>query len=159
MHMNEHSDGRSDGQSKPSDIPDNIILCGFMGTGKSTVGKIVAERLGWMFVDTDELIEKMAGRPIRQIFSEFGETWFRDLESDLCQSLADFDHLIIATGGGIVLRPENRERLLRAGLVICLTASAQEIASRLVHVTNRPLLAVKNPVDQITQLLTDRTSV
>ncbi len=136
--------------------PENIILCGFMGTGKTTVGKLVAERLGWRFVDTDQVIEEQQGRSIKAIFASDGEAAFRRMEAALCIELAGWRQTVIATGGGIVLNPANRANLNHAGLVICLEASAQEIATRLAGVTDRPLLAGPDPVSRIQHLLAAR---
>ncbi|MBX3083050.1 MAG: shikimate kinase [Anaerolineae bacterium] len=134
----------------------NIILCGFMGTGKSTIGRIVASRLGWQFVDTDQVIETRQGRTIREIFEGTGEDAFRQLETDLCKELATWTNHVVATGGGIVLRPENRDLLRQAGMVICLEASAEEIFRRLQHATNRPLLSSPDPQQRIRELLEAR---
>ena len=136
--------------------PENIILCGFMGTGKTTVGRIVAAMLGWRFWDTDAQIEAQLGRPISQIFAEDGEAYFRRWESAICQELARRRHEVIGAGGGIVLNPANREALSRAGLVICLDAPADEIAARLAGMTDRPLLAGPDPAKRIAELLAAR---
>jgi shikimate kinase len=136
--------------------PENIVLCGFMGTGKTTVGRIVAARLGWRFWDTDALLEAQLGRPISQIFAEDGEAFFRRRESTMCQELAWRRHEVIGTGGGIVLDPANREALNQAGLAICLDAPADEIAARLAGVTDRPLLAGPDPAKRIAELLAAR---
>ncbi|MCC7451854.1 MAG: shikimate kinase [Anaerolineae bacterium] len=138
--------------------PANIILCGFMGTGKTTIGQIIAKRLGWPFVDTDQVIEERQGKAIRMIFAEEGEPFFRRLESDLCMELATWRQTVIATGGGIVVNPDNRAALQRAGLVVCLDAPAEEIAARLAGVTDRPMLAGGDPAARIRELLTARTS-
>src|SRR4051812_8953129 len=86
---------------------DNIILCGFMGTGKTTIGQRVSARLDWQFIDTDQVIEARQGRLIREIFAQDGEPAFRRLESELCLELSSWRHMVIATGGGIVLNPDN----------------------------------------------------
>ena len=138
--------------------PENIILCGFMGTGKSTVGRLIAERLGWRFVDTDQLIEERAGRTVKDIFAQDGEAVFRQWESRICQELAALQKTVIATGGGIVLNPDNRDALARAGLVVCLDAPASEIVARLAGVTDRPLLAGADPVTRVAELLAARAS-
>ncbi len=138
-------------------IPENIILCGFMGTGKTTVGKLVAARLGWRFVDTDNLIEaRLGGRPVSRIFAEDGEAVFRQWESRICEDLARSEHDVIATGGGVVLNPANREALSRAGMVVCLEAPAEEIVARLAGVTDRPLLAGADPHARVGELLAVR---
>jgi shikimate kinase len=134
----------------------NIILCGFMGTGKSTIGRIVASRLGWQFVDTDHVIEARQGKTIREIFESEGEDSFRQLETDLCKELSTWTKHVVATGGGIVLRPENRMLLKQAGMTICLEAPAEEIFRRLQHATNRPLLAGPDPQQRIKELMEAR---
>jgi len=138
--------------------PANIILCGFMGTGKTTIGQIIAGRLGWSFVDTDQVIEERQGKAIRMIFAEAGEPYFRRLESDLCIELATWRQTVIATGGGTVVKPENRAALQRAGLVVCLDAPAEAIAARLAGVTDRPMLAGDDPAARIRELLAMRVS-
>jgi shikimate kinase len=134
----------------------NIILCGFMGTGKTTVGQIIAARLGWSFVDTDALIESRQGRSVQVIFAQEGEGPFRQLEHALCEELIGWRRTVIATGGGIVIDPVNRANLARAGLVICLEAPADEIMRRLADQTDRPLLAGADPAQRIADLLARR---
>jgi shikimate kinase len=138
----------------------NIILCGFMGTGKTTVGKIVAARLGWEFSDTDSVIEGWLGRSIKQIFAEDGEAVLRYWENRYCEEMIRLHNQVIATGGGIVVNPANREAMSRAGLVICLDAPAEEIAARLsgmeMGITDRPLLAGADPTKRIADLLASR---
>lgn len=120
----------------------NIILCGFMGTGKTTIGKIVAARLNWAFADTDQVIEKRQGQPVAAIFAERGEAAFRQLERDLCEEMAtEWRHHVIATGGGMVVSRANRESLSRAGVLICLDATPEQLAARLANKNDRPLLA------------------
>ncbi len=127
-----------------------------MGTGKSSVGRILADRLGWQFVDTDSLIEQREGRTVSAIFAGDGEAKFRDLESTVAAELVNYDHHVIATGGGIVLRQENLACLERSGLVICLDAAADEIARRLAQFTDRPLLAGADPAARVAELLVQR---
>jgi shikimate kinase len=127
-----------------------------MGTGKSTIGRMVASRLGWQFADTDQVIEARQGQTIRDIFEQHGEAAFRQLEAELCAELASWREHVIATGGGIVLRPENRDHLRRAGVVICLEAPPEEIYRRLQHATNRPLLNAPDPLARIRELLVAR---
>jgi len=140
-------------------VADNIILVGFMGTGKTTAGKLTAERLGWRFMDTDALLEKRAGKPVAEIFAQDGEAAFRALETTLCTELVGWHNTVIATGGGIILDPANREGLLRAGLVICLVASAKQIASRIKHDADRPLLAGADRLARVEALLTSRAAI
>jgi shikimate kinase len=118
----------------------NIVLVGFMGTGKTFVGKLLAERLGWRFVDSDHWIELRQNQTIPEIFRDHGEAIFRKLETQaLVEILAGKDQ-IIATGGGAVLAAENREAMLANGFVIALTASPEEIILRVGRDQNRPLL-------------------
>lgn len=120
----------------------NIILCGFMGTGKTTVGKLVAARLGWQFADTDQVIEARCGKRVSAIFAEEGEAAFRQMERDLCHEIAaSWRGYVIATGGGMVLDATNRELLRRSGCLICLDLPPEHLARRLAGKTDRPLLA------------------
>lgn len=134
----------------------NIIITGFMGTGKTTVGREVARRLGRPFVDMDALIEERAGMPVARIFTEAGEATFRAMESALCAELSASDGLVIATGGGTLVAPENRERMLASGVVILLTATPDEILRRIGDDTTRPLLQVPDPRARIVELLAAR---
>ena len=108
-----------------------IYLIGYRGTGKSTVGPLLAARLGWRFVDADELLERRAGRTIQEVFAAEGETGFRDREQAILNELATLEKHVIATGGGVILRPANRERLRASGLVAWLAASPATIWQRL----------------------------
>lgn len=118
---------------------DNIVITGFMGTGKSTVGEIVARRLDREFVDMDNLIESRAGTTIPLIFSERGEAAFRALEHELAGELSAQSDLVIATGGGTLVRPELRAVMGASGRLICLNASKDDIRRRLGESNNRPL--------------------
>lgn len=134
----------------------NLILIGFMGTGKSSIGRLVSQRLRFQFVDTDALIVERAGREISDIFAQHGEPHFRDLETRAIESLALRERYVIATGGGAVLREENR-RLLRAlGFVVLLTAREKTILDRVGHGHRRPLLHTANPSAKIAELLAAR---
>jgi shikimate kinase len=110
-----------------------IFLVGLRGTGKTTVARLLAERLGWQWADADTVLESRHGRSIRQIFAEEGETGFRDKEAALLEELCDRQRHVLATGGGVVLRPENCRRLRAAGLVIWLTADPATLWDRLQH--------------------------
>lgn len=134
----------------------NIVLVGFMGTGKSCVGKQLAKRLGMTFLDMDELIVQRTGKPIPRIFGENGEAHFRSLEREESQRLSGKKGLVIATGGGIVLNPDNIRDLGRTGLVVCLSATPEAILQRVGGDTNRPLLAGGDPMKKITDLLGKR---
>src|SRR3972149_7672422 len=111
----------------------NIVLVGFMGTGKSVVGKKLAKVLKRELVDTDKLIEKKAGKPIPDIFSENGEPYFRELESKVIEDISKKEKCIIITGGGVVLREENITNLKKNGVIICLNASPKIIYERVKH--------------------------
>ncbi|MGQ9631216.1 MAG: shikimate kinase [bacterium] len=117
----------------------NIVLVGFMGTGKSSVGRILSQRLGMGFRDVDESIEKEAGMSIQEIFERFGEERFRKMEENAIERVCSGDGLIIAAGGGAVLRTQNLENMKRNGVVICLTASPEAIISRIERSGNRPI--------------------
>lgn len=117
----------------------NIVLTGFMGTGKTTVGRLVADFIRWKFVDADEEIVARVGRSIPEIFAQDGEEGFRRYESAVCQSLAARSQHVIATGGGMLVDPSNRAVMMAAGFVICLTASPDAIRQRLTSFEGRPL--------------------
>ena len=134
----------------------NIILTGFMGTGKTTVGKEVAKRLGRQFVDLDDLIAERAGKPIPDIFAQDGEPAFRDLESAVCQELREPAGLVIATGGGAALNPANRAALEAGGGVICLDAAPAAIVRRLAGGNGRPLLVGPDRHARVAELLSQR---
>ena len=118
----------------------NIVLIGFMGTGKSAVGQILARRLGWAFADTDQRVATRERATIPQIFARHGETYFRDAEARVIAELAARSDLVIATGGGAVLRPDNMQRLRAHGWIVSLTAPADALLKRLADGERRPLL-------------------
>ena len=134
----------------------NLALAGFMGVGKSTVGRMVAENLGFEFLDTDERIEREAGRSIREIFADHGEEVFRSMERKLVESLAERAGLVISTGGGLIVDPENLDSLQQHSLVVCLWASAETIYERVRHMTHRPLLQAPDPQARIREMLAAR---
>ena len=138
--------------------PKNILLIGFMGSGKSSIGRELSQVLGYPVVDTDALIVEQAGKPIPRIFAEDGEEAFRDLESSVLADLEQDDtkRRIISTGGGIILRPENRDRLRRLGYVVWLVVSPGEILKRTSRNRDRPLLNNDNPEETIARLLEER---
>ncbi|RKX45931.1 MAG: shikimate kinase [Verrucomicrobia bacterium] len=133
----------------------NIVLVGFMGTGKTTVGRLLAEQTGMPLVDMDSMIEERAGKSITDIFAQDGEPHFRTLERRMVQELASKNSQVISTGGGIVINPENISDYEKTGLVVCLLASAEEILDRVRHDDTRPLLA-GDKQDKILQLLESR---
>jgi shikimate kinase len=134
-----------------------IVLIGFMGTGKSTLGRIIAERLGYRFLDTDEFIESREERPISVIFATNGESYFRKLEEEAAGIIAGEDQMVVATGGGFVLNPDNLTRIRPGSVIISLTAEPQAIYERIRYNTDRPLLAVPDPVQRINELLQARS--
>jgi shikimate kinase len=108
-----------------------LFLIGYRGTGKTTVARLLAGRLGWAGLDADDLLEARAGQTIRAVFAEEGEAGFREREAAVLEELCRRPRCVVATGGGVVLRPENRQRLKEAGLVVWLTADAETIWARL----------------------------
>jgi 3-dehydroquinate synthase len=136
----------------------NIIITGFMGTGKTAVGQAVAERLGRVFIDMDEIIEQRAGKSIQAIFEEDGEAEFRRMEADLCRELAAERDIVVATGGGALVSQANREVLAHGGVLICLTAAPKDIHRRLQATGDRPLLSVPDRQQRIIELLRQRAA-
>ncbi len=134
----------------------NIVLIGFMGTGKSTIGKLLAKQLDFQFVDVDAGIEQQAGKSITQIFQSEGEGHFRRLETEFAEKLSAEDCQVIATGGGFVLNPQNITVLKSQGFIIALQALPQVIYERIKAEKHRPLLAVSDPLTKISQLLMER---
>lgn len=119
----------------------NIVITGFMGTGKTTIGRMLAERLARPFTDMDDLLETEFGKPIARVFAEEGEAAFRNAEAQLCAALAARPGAVISTGGGALVTAQNRETLASTGLIVCLTATADAILARVDNGDERPLLA------------------
>ncbi|MDH3294153.1 MAG: shikimate kinase [Acidimicrobiia bacterium] len=146
--------------SHADDRAGNIILTGFMGTGKSTVGRLLARQLRLEFVDTDAEIESRHG-PIPAIFADHGERRFREIERRLAAELGQRSGLVIATGGAMMLDPANIASLGGKGRIFCLVAAPEEILAR-VHADQspieRPLLAVDDPRTRIEELLAERSA-
>lgn len=134
----------------------NLALIGFMGTGKSSVGRHVAAQLDFEFLDTDELIEARAGKSITRIFSESGEAAFRELERQVVEELAGKDKLVISTGGGLAVNEANLASLKQHALVVCLWAGPEAIWQRVRHQSHRPLLQDPDPLAKIKMLLDQR---
>lgn len=139
------------------DKPDRIYLVGYRGTGKSTVGQLLAQRLQYQFLDADSHIEKVTGRTIADLFAEEGEEGFRERESQILQQLSQLPQAVIGTGGGVVLRPSNRELIQRTGYVIWLQASPQVIWDRLcldpLTTQRRPHLTTQGGYHEILHLV------
>ncbi len=134
----------------------NIVLVGFMGTGKSSAGRILAERLGMNFIDMDDEIVRREGVTIPEIFRDRGEPAFRALERALVIELAAQSGYVVSTGGGIVLNPDNLRDFARTGRVFCLHATPEAILKRVEHDTNRPLLQGGDKLARISELLAKR---
>ncbi len=137
----------------------NIVLIGFMGTGKTVIGRRLARTLRRRFIDTDSEIERLTGKTVARIFSEDGEMRFRSEENLLCRKLAEPQGLVVATGGGTVLNPENVAHLKAGGVLIGLTASPEVILGRVASKGNRPLLRGPNKRARIEELMRARAGV
>ena len=141
--------------------PRNIILVGFMASGKTSVGRVLAERTGWTLVDADDVIVARASKPIHRIFAEDGEPAFRELERQVIADLCAGEQQVIASGGGAFVDPQNRDVMLLGGRVFFLSASPATILRRVQEEDAsgpiRPLLAVDDPEARIAELLAQRT--
>lgn len=137
----------------------NIVLIGFMGSGKTVAGKIVAEKLSLRFVDIDKLIEEEQKMPISEIFSTFGEDYFRNLEKETVTRISNEKDQVIATGGGVVLNSENMVNLRKNGTIIWLAVSSEAARKRTKFDESRPLLHVTYPEKTIEELLNFRKSL
>ncbi len=138
-------------------MKDNLILIGFMGTGKTSLGKLLANRLGRGFVDLDQKIERDAGMSILKIFELHGEKYFRELEKKAVREVSERKNLVIATGGGTVKDAENVRLLKNSGVIICLTTEPEEIFRRTERRGERPLLDKNDQrLETIKKLLAER---
>jgi len=131
----------------------NIVLTGFMGTGKTAVGRELSEMLDMRLVDVDAEIENSRKMTINDIFKNYGEGHFRDIEAEMIKRFSDEKNIIISTGGGAVLREENMAALRKSGIIFCLNASPETILERTSRNSDRPLLKVENPIEKIRELL------
>ncbi len=131
----------------------NIVLVGFMGTGKTIVGKLLADRLGREFLELDDIIEKKEGAAIREIFEKKGEPYFRRLEKEVVKEALQKKGLVISAGGGAIVDEENFKNFKKDGVIICLEASPDAILKRTKGLTCRPLLNVPDPKKKIEELL------
>jgi len=133
--------------------PRKVVLIGFMGTGKTVVGKALAKELGWRFLDTDVIIEKKEGRRVSTIFKREGEAYFRDVETRVIKDVSRLKNAVISAGGGAVLRDENVKYLKKNGVIVCLDASPRVILSRLKGDRSRPLLGKRHRLKNVRRLL------
>lgn len=134
----------------------SLILVGPMGAGKSTIGRLLAALLNFSFKDSDRVIEERTGADIPWIFDVEGEEGFRQRETAVLKELVNEESLVLATGGGIVIKPENRQLLISGGEVIYLTASTEQLIERTYKDKKRPLLQVDDPARKIAQLIEQR---
>ena len=132
----------------------NIILIGFMGCGKTTIGKALAQEIKYTFADTDTLIEIHAGMNIPDIFAALGEGHFRKYEADICQMLLKHDWSVISTGGGIVINPNNRALLKKTGKVVYLTVTPAQVMERIKDYTTRQMINYPDPAKRL-KIITD----
>jgi len=135
---------------------DVISLIGLPGSGKSTVGRQLARRLQLPFFDSDHVIEQQLSCSIREYFEREGEARFRDVEQSVIDELTQKTNCVLSTGGGVVLRPANRQHLHERAQVVYLNSSPEELYRRLRHDKSRPLLQVANPLDRLRELFTQR---
>jgi len=131
----------------------NIVLVGFMGTGKTQVAKLLAKELGMKYISTDEVIEDRERRSINEIFKKSGEPYFRRIEKEVVKKVAQLNKFVIDAGGGVVLDKENIQNLKRNAKLICLTARPEVILERTKRYHQRPLLKTENPKAKIEELL------
>lgn len=134
----------------------NIFLIGFMGCGKSTIARVLAEKLEVPQVEMDEQIVQEQGMPITEIFGKYGEEHFRDIETDLVRRLQALDGVVVSCGGGAVLREENRRMMKESGVIVWLTAEPETILERVKHSTDRPVLNGHMNVEYISTLMEKR---
>ena len=148
---------------RDSDLPPLVYLIGYRATGKSTVARVMAEQLGWEWVDADQQIQQLAGNSIADIFREQGETVFRDLETQVVMDLSRKQHAVVSLGGGAVVREQNRKQVQTTGFAIWLRASLETIMARLaadpVTRSQRPNLTSVGGHDEVRQLLEARNPI
>jgi len=136
----------------------NVYLTGFMGTGKTSVGRVLAELLGYRYVDLDDQVVAQTGQSVSELFARHGEQYFRELESAALSGIAGEEGLVVATGGGVVIANRNRQTMRESGLIVNLTAPREVIRERLGDDDTRPLLQGTDPDGKITRMLAERES-
>ena len=134
-----------------------VILTGFMGTGKTAVGEVLAKRLGYQFLDTDLMVEEETGKTVTEIFEKEGETSFRVYEKKMVKKALEKEKVVVATGGGAVTDPETLQWMKSRGVMIGLSASADSILQRVSSMQTRPLLKTKDQLKKIKGLLSERS--
>jgi len=134
----------------------NIVLTGFMGTGKTAIGRKLSKLLNMKLIDVDTEIEKSQKMTINEIFKKFGEPRFREIETEMIKRLSENENVIISTGGGAALKQENMDALRKKGVIVCLMATPETILNRTSRNSNRPLLQVEDPLGKIEELLNFR---
>ncbi len=136
---------------------DNIVIIGFMGSGKTTLGTMLSEYFEYEFIDTDDCIEKNAGMSITEIFEKYGEEYFRELEENTIKNVSQKRSVIISTGGGVIKNKNNIDNLKKNGIIIFLKANAEKIYNNTIDFDNRPLLNTADRRGTIEKLLEERT--
>jgi len=137
----------------------NIYLIGFMGAGKTTIGKFLSQKLNYNFVDLDLHIEKEQGISISEMFEKHGEKYFRDAETESLRKFSEKSNQIISTGGGIVIKDENWQIMRNRGVSVYLKSSIKTLFNRVKHKSTRPLLNVENPFEKAKELFSSRESL
>lgn len=137
----------------------NIVITGFMGTGKSVAAKELARKLKMEFIDMDQIIEEVQGVSISDIFARYGEKYFREQENKLVKELSQKENMVIATGGGTLLSSDNARMLGQAGEIVCLYADSQTIYNRVKRKNERPLLKGEDILSEIEHLLKERKKI
>lgn len=137
----------------------NIFLCGFMGCGKTTIGKLISEKFKYKFIDLDEFISDETGLSVAEIFDKYSEEYFRNSETDALKKLSLTDNTVISLGGGAILNPVNADIIKNSGTVIFIDIDEKVAFKRLKNDTSRPLLNTPDKFDKIKELLKERRPI